>query len=348
MKKQKKLWLKQSNSWIVGIGILGAVMITMIVSLSGYLSSISITDSKPSTLPQPASDTVPLKIKVTDTEELPLEYVDVEVMSNISQSKRTNSNGYVEFPVSKKMAKVSITLLKDGYKARKVDDIKIAENGVKQYALKKIDITKPVKSSSTSPSPQGSVTPTSSSKTPSPTLPSPPSVSETPLPSLKPPYLISPTLVPSPSNPLSSPSSAEISELKRMDIDIFQLEGNKEMEHYAQKIQEQLVNRYGLIKNKITVKKRRKEVIQQYSCPWSNVQYDLEEENAARKLKDFVQEITPGMSWNLFLVNTHLPKTISHNKITIFLNNDSTFNEFYPISGQQIRKKKNCEIYKRS
>jgi hypothetical protein len=142
---------------------------------------------------------------------------------------------------------------------------------------------------------------------------------------------------------LPSSDISEILELK--GIDIFYLEGDKEMLSYAKRIQRQLINNNGLDRNKIIVGKFSKEYSSKHSCQWSTIRYDPEEESAARKIKPLVEKIVPSIDWNLLLVNTHLERSISENRISLFLENNYTFNELNPTDQSSL--KLSCETFKR-
>jgi hypothetical protein len=114
---------------------------------------------------------------------------------------------------------------------------------------------------------------------------------------------------------------------------------------YAKRIQRQLINNNGLDRNKIIVNKFSKEYSSKQSCEWSTIRYDPEEESAARKIKPLVEKIVPSIDWNLLLVNTHLERSLSENRISLFLENNYTFSKLNPTD--QASLKLSCETFKR-
>jgi hypothetical protein len=127
-----------------------------------------------------------------------------------------------------------------------------------------------------------------------------------------------------------------------MKIDIRYLEGDIEMLNYAKEIRRQLVGKYGL--NEIGVHDFRKEAVYYTPCEWPTIRYDLEEKDAARKLKPLVEKIAPRLNWHLLLVNIHLKKTLSPNRINLFLESHNTLSRISPA--EQASKRPSCETDK--
>jgi hypothetical protein len=134
MKKQKKPWPLATKITII------ASMVTIIGGggLWGLYHSIfgQKTESKSHLLKEPGA--VKLKIKVTDTDFIPLKSVAVNIDSDRVQSYYTNSDGYVDFPVSKESAQVSITMSKDGYESDTKSVTGIDENVIQKFVLKNL------------------------------------------------------------------------------------------------------------------------------------------------------------------------------------------------------------------
>jgi hypothetical protein len=135
MKNQKKPWPLATKITVI------ASVVTIIGGggIWGFYHSIfgQKTESKSPILSPKDSDTVTLKIRVTDTEGLPLKDVDVTVVSNKAEPKLTNDKGFIEFFVSLKSTQVLVTLVKEGYETQRERDVKIDPDKVEVFLLKK-------------------------------------------------------------------------------------------------------------------------------------------------------------------------------------------------------------------
>jgi hypothetical protein len=135
MKNQKKPWPLATKITVI------ASVVTIIGGggIWGFYHSIfgQKTESKSPILSPKDSDTVTLKISVTDTEGLPLKDVDVTVVSDRKDPKRTDDKGFIDFSISLNSAQVSITLSKEGYETKRDESIRINPNKVETFVLKK-------------------------------------------------------------------------------------------------------------------------------------------------------------------------------------------------------------------